>query len=380
MEGILYGGYWFWGRELGGENTVSVSIENITKIFQRGVVALDNVSMEIEDKEFLVILGPSGSGKTTLLRIIAGLEKPTKGRIKIGDNIVVDASRNIFIPPQKRDIAMVFQNWALYPNMKVFDNIAFPLQIKGLNKEEIRKRVRYVAEILGIDQLLDRYPRQLSGGQQQRVALARALVKEPKVLLLDEPFSNLDARVRITARSFVKKIQREIGITTILVTHDQADAFAVGDKIAVLNQGKVIQFGKPSELYESPANIFVADFVGEPPTSLIKIPVINGMIRYLNIQLNSYTNSEVIIGIRPDDAIVSAESAGEGKLFIAGTVEGYEYIGSREYVLVNIGEGVSFRALSPIPREYIVGEKVYVTLKRIHIFDVKTGTRLLSIP
>jgi ABC-type sugar transport system ATPase subunit len=188
-----------------------VAAENITKIFPGGVTAINNVSLEIKSGEFFVILGPSGSDKTTFLRIIAGLEKPTRGRIVIGETTVVDADRGIFVSPRERNVGMVFQNWALYPYMKVFDNIAYPLKIKRIPKHEIARRVREVTEILGISELLDRYPRQLSGGQQQRVALARALVKEPSVLLLDEPFSNLDARIRIVAREFVKKVQEKAG-------------------------------------------------------------------------------------------------------------------------------------------------------------------------
>lgn len=183
-----------------------VAAENITKIFPGGVTAINNLSLEIKSGEFFIILGPSGSDKTTFLRIIAGLEKPTRGRIVIGETTVVDADRGIFVSPRERNVGMVFQNWALYPYMKVFDNIAYPLKIKRIPKHEIARRVREVTEILGISGLLDRYPRQLSGGQQQRVALARALVKEPSVLLLDEPFSNLDARIRIVAREFVKKV------------------------------------------------------------------------------------------------------------------------------------------------------------------------------
>jgi ABC-type sugar transport system ATPase subunit len=188
-----------------------VAAENITRIFPGGVTDINNVSLEIKSGEFFVILGPSGSDKTTFLRIIAGLEKPTRGRIVIGETTVVDADRGIFVSPRERNVGMVFQNWALYPYMKVFDNIAYPLKIKRIPKHEIARRVREVTEILGISELLDRYPRQLSGGQQQRVALARALVKEPSVLLLDEPFSNLDARIRIVAREFVKKVQEKAG-------------------------------------------------------------------------------------------------------------------------------------------------------------------------
>jgi len=360
---------------------VSILAESLTKIFPPNVVALDNVSIKVNDKEFLVILGPSGSGKTTFLRILAGLEVPTKGRVVIGDKVVVDAERKVYVPPQKRDVGMVFQNWALYPHMKVFDNIAFPLEIKGVPKEEIRRRVKEIAEVLGIDQLLNRYPRQLSGGQQQRVALARALVKNPQVLLLDEPFSNLDARVRITARSFVKMIQRRLGITTILVTHDQADAFAVGDKIVVINHGKVIQYGTPEELYEEPVNVFVANFIGEPPINLIKVPVINGVIKYFGIRVEGYGEEEIIVGVRPDEAYVfkRAEQATSGVATVKGRVEHYEYIGSRQYVTVDLGGGTLLRALSPIRERFRVGDEAYVSLRKVHLFKASTNERIRTL-
>ncbi|MET1101387.1 MAG: ABC transporter ATP-binding protein [Pyrodictiaceae archaeon] len=354
---------------------VGIRIEGLTKIFPPNVVALNNIDLEIRDGEFIVILGPSGSGKTTLLRIIAGLERPTKGRVIIGNRVVADAEKKIFVPPQKHNVGMVFQNWALYPNMKVFDNIAFPLQIKKLAKEEIRRKVKEVAEVLGIDHLLDRYPRQLSGGQQQRVALARALVKEPEVLLLDEPFSNLDARIRITARAFVKKIQRKLGITTILVTHDQADAFAVGDRIAVLRNGKIIQLGSPEELYSRPANTFIADFIGDPPISLIELPVKNGLIEPLGIRVKGEYD-RVIVGIRPDEAI-----AGEAEAVarLKARVDTVLYIGSRRYLVVDIGGGRQIRALAGGEGKYSEGSEVIISIKRIHVFDPRTENRITTI-
>lgn len=249
---------------------VVVAMENVDKIFPPNVVALKDVNLRINDGEFFVVLGPSGAGKTTFLRVLAGLETLTRGRLLFDDDVIVDVERKIFVDPPKRNIGMVFQNWALYPHMKVFDNIAFPLKIQRLPKGEIEARVREVAEILGLSELLNRYPRQLSGGQQQRVAIARALVKRPRLLLLDEPFSNLDARIRISARAFVKRLQRELKITTILVTHDQQDAYSVADRLAVIRGGRVQQVGTVEDLLERPANLFVGTFLGDPPMNVFE--------------------------------------------------------------------------------------------------------------
>ncbi|MEB3860119.1 MAG: ABC transporter ATP-binding protein [Desulfurococcales archaeon] len=351
-----------------------VLVEGLTKVFQQDVVALDNVSLGVEKGEFLVILGPSGSGKTTLLRIIAGLERPTRGAVYIDGEIVADASRKINVPPQKRDVGMVFQNWALYPNMRVFDNIAFPLEIKGLSRQEIRKRVNEVAEVLGIEGLLDRYPRQLSGGQQQRVALARALVKNPKVLLLDEPFSNLDARVRVTARTFVKKVQRSLGITTILVTHDQADAFAVGDRIVVLNNGRIQQVGTPRELYEEPANLFTASFIGEPPMNIIEAASAGGLAEIVSRRVK--LGGGYRIGVRPDEAIASKKKP-LGVESVAGTVDLVESMGSREYAIVNIG-GPTLNVLVDPSSSLSPGDRAYIVFRKIHVFDSR-GDRVATI-
>jgi ABC-type sugar transport system ATPase subunit len=247
-----------------------VSVSNLEKVFPPNVYALRDVSVEIRDGEFLVVLGPSGSGKTTFIRCIAGLEAPTRGRILSGDRLVVDVERGVNVPPAKRNVGMVFQNWALYPHMKVFDNIAFPLKITGLPRHEIEKGVKGVAEALDIGHLHDRDLRQLSVGQQQRVAVARALVKAPQVLLMDEPFSYLDARLRVSAREFVRGLQRRLGITTILVTHDQHDAYALADRIMIINNGAVQQISATDEILNNPANAFVAQFFGDPPINLVE--------------------------------------------------------------------------------------------------------------
>lgn len=227
------------------------------------VHAVDGIDVEVRDGEFLALLGPSGSGKSTLMRMIAGLEYPTSGEIRI-DNIVVND-----LPPRKRQIAMVFQSYALYPHMTVYKNIAFPLKPMKLSKTEIDKKVLWAARMFDIERLLDRKPRQLSGGERQRVALARAVVREPKVFLLDEPLSNLDAKLRAMARDELKQFQRQIGVTTIYVTHDQVEAMGMGDRVAVMYEGELRQLGTPEELYRRPADTFVAGFLGSPPMNLI---------------------------------------------------------------------------------------------------------------
>jgi multiple sugar transport system ATP-binding protein len=240
-----------------------VEVRDVRKSFGGATAAVDGISLICRDGEYLVLLGPSGCGKTTLLRMIAGLEHPTGGDILIGGRSVRG------MPPRARKIAMVFQSYALYPHKKVEQNISFPLEAQGLSREERLEKVRWASSLLGIDHLLDRKPRQLSGGERQRVALARALVREPQVFLLDEPLSNLDAKLRASARLDLKQFQQRVGISTIYVTHDQVEAMGLGDRIAVLNQGRLQQVGTPEEIYHRPANTFVATFVGSPPMNLI---------------------------------------------------------------------------------------------------------------
>ena len=351
-----------------------IIIDDVTKVFPPNVVALKNVSLKIKPGEFFVVLGPSGSGKTTLLRIIAGLEVPTKGRVIIGNDVVVDADEGIYVEPRDRNIGMVFQNWALYPHMTAYDNIAFPLRIKKLPKGEIDKRVREVAEALEISDLLDRKPAHMSGGQQQRVAVARALVKQPNVLLLDEPFSNLDARIRITAREFVRELQKNLGITTILVTHDQADAFAVGDRIMILKSGIAQQIGPPEELYGKPANVFIAGFIGDPPMNLFKLKIDHPLIDTLNVKgyITKHDNI-VYVGIRPDEAIASTSL--ENAHFV-GKVILVEYVGSRRYAKVNILSEISMRVLAE--ENIRDGDEVRIYVKKLHLFN-SNGKRIHTI-
>jgi multiple sugar transport system ATP-binding protein len=268
--------------------------------------AVDGIDVRSEEGEYLVLLGPSGCGKTTLLRMIAGLEHPTDGEIWIGGRKVND------LPPRARKIAMVFQSYALYPHKSVFDNIAFPLAAQGVPKEERAGKVHWAASLLGIDQHLERKPRKLSGGERQRVALARALVREPTVFLLDEPLSNLDAKLRASARDELKQFQERVGITTIYVTHDQVEAMGLGDRIAVMNQGRVQQIGKPQDIYDHPRNTFVATFVGSPPMNLL---IRNG----------------VTVGFRPE-SLLPASFLPEDHVSFDFDVTRVENLGSDRYV------------------------------------------------
>ena len=280
-----------------------VETRNVTKIFKEGHLgAVNNVSFETREGEFLVFLGPSGSGKTTLLRMIAGLETPTSGEILIGGQVVNNLS------PRDRRIAMVFQSYALYPHLTVYKNIAFPLKAQKVPKAEHRKKVEWAAGLLGIGALLERKPRELSGGERQRVALARAIVREPAVFLLDEPLSNLDAKLRASAREELERFHRSVGTTSIYVTHDQVEAMAMGDRILVLNKGMVHQMGTPTEVYDNPADTFVATFLGSPPMNLVEL-------------------EDVIVGFRPEHFLPTVNVTGETVAF-RFKIEHTEYLGS----------------------------------------------------
>lgn len=285
-----------------------VATRNLTKIFKEGELgAVNNVNLETREGEFLVFLGPSGSGKTTLLRMIAGLETPTAGDILIGGKVVTD------LTPRERRIAMVFQSYALYPHLTVYKNIAFPLKAQGVPKGRHQEKVEWAASLLGIGGLLQRKPRELSGGERQRVALARAIVREPSVFLLDEPLSNLDAKLRLSAREELERFHRRIGTTTIYVTHDQVEAMAMGDRIVVLNKGVVHQFATPKEVYDDPADTFVATFLGSPPMNLIE-------------------NEGVIVGFRPEHFRLAGEVKDSAKVTFQFRIENVEYLGA-EFIL-----------------------------------------------
>ncbi len=286
----------------------TVTYEHVTKHFGE-VVAVEDLNLHVEDGEFLVLLGPSGCGKTTTLRLLAGLEEPTSGNLYIGGRLVND------IPPKDRDIAMVFQSYALYPHMNVYDNMAFGLKLRKTPKDEIDRRVHEAAKILGIEDLLDRKPKQLSGGQRQRVAVGRAIVREPKVFLMDEPLSNLDAKLRVHARAELSKLHRRLGTTWIYVTHDQVEAMTMGTRIAVMNKGILQQVGEPQKLYKYPKNLFVAGFIGSPAMNFFDVTLVSedgelyarGDAFKVQIPpvkreaLLAHGKKEIILGIRPQD-------------------------------------------------------------------------------
>src|SRR6185312_15485167 len=288
-----------------------VETRKLTKVFKQGELgAVNEVSLESREGEFLVFLGPSGSGKTTLLRMIAGLESPTAGEILIGGKVVND------LTPRERRIAMVFQSYALYPHLTVYNNIVFPLKAQKVPKNLHKEKVEWAASLLGIGALLQRKPRELSGGERQRVALARAIVREPAVFLLDEPLSNLDAKLRLSAREELERFHRRVGTTTIYVTHDQVEAMAMGDRVMVLNKGVVRQLGTPKEVYDDPADTFVATFLGSPPMNLMEM---DGMI----------------VGFRPEHFRITEDVKESAKVPFKFRVENVEYLGA-EFILAGL--------------------------------------------
>jgi multiple sugar transport system ATP-binding protein len=302
----------------------AVETRKLTKIYDQGDLgAVNDVDLLVEDGEFLVFLGPSGSGKSTLLRMIAGLEQPTRGDVLIGGKVVTG------LPPRARGIAMVFQSYALYPHLSVEKNIAFPLKAHGVAKEKRRERVEWAAGLLAIRHLLDRRPRELSGGERQRVALARALVREPAVFLLDEPLSNLDAKLRASAREELTRFHERVGTTTIYVTHDQVEAMGMGDRIVVLDRGVVRQIGTPREVYDEPADTFVATFLGSPPMNLLE-------------------DRDGIVGFRPE-SLLPAGARGDGALPVRFRVTLVEYLGS-ERIIHGVLEGGRFDGRKVVSR------------------------------
>ena len=355
----------------------NVSIKNIKKEFysiRRGkIAALKGIDIEIDAGQFFVLLGPSGCGKSTLLNIIAGIEKPTMGEIIFGDRIVVSSDKNEFLSPKERDVAMVFQSYALYPHMTIFENIAFPLKISKTTKQEIKEKVENAANILQITNLLKAKPSELSGGQKQRVALGRAIVRNPNVLLLDEPLSNLDALLRISMRSELKQIQRKLTLTTIYVTHDQTEAMSLGDKIAVLNEGKVLQIGKPDEIYNQPNNLFVGKFIGSPPMNLLNGKILLNAKKEL-IKDKSLGAEKIVIGLRPEHLKISdvQNAIFEGKIKLIGS------LGSESIIYVEIA-GFEVLVKASGETNYKEGENVGLTFdqENLFLFNETDGKRII---
>jgi multiple sugar transport system ATP-binding protein len=353
-----------------------VLLHNLNKMFD-GVHAVKDVNLEIRDKEFVVLVGPSGCGKTTTLRMVAGLESITSGDILIGDTVVNN------LPPMDRDIAMVFQNYALYPHMTVYDNMAFGLKMRKFERTEIGKRVQEAAEILGIQNLLKRKPRQLSGGQRQRVALGRAIVRHPRVFLFDEPLSNLDAKLRVQMRVELKKLHTRLNTTAIYVTHDQVEAMTLGDRVVVMRDGVVQQVGEPLELYNAPVNRFVAGFLGSPGMNFVAVRV-SGEKDALRAhkpgfgievppelapRLAPYVERDVTIGIRPEDLHLSNGSYAAGLCFDA-VVEVVEKLGSEILLDLQVGDQTMVAAVEPTVRAKR-GDKLRFVVRpdRLHFFD-----------
>ncbi len=355
----------------------TVTFEDATRLYPGGTrPAVDKINLTVKDGEFLVLVGPSGCGKTTTLRMLAGLEEVNEGRILIGDREVTN------IPPKDRDIAMVFQNYALYPHMTVAENMGFALKIAGVKKEERAARVLEAAKLLDLEPYLDRKPKALSGGQRQRVAMGRAIVRKPEVFLMDEPLSNLDAKLRVQTRTQIASLQRRLGVTTVYVTHDQVEAMTMGDRVAVLKDGLLQQVDSPRELYERPANVFVAGFIGSPAMNLLASKLVAGGVQFGNMTLKVPANvlaktkaKQMTVGVRPEDLVVTKnegvqvtvsiieELGADAFLYGSATVEGKEVD-----FIARVGSKSSLRS----------GDKVYLKPSGgiTHLFDIESGLRL----
>ncbi|ADU52093.1 carbohydrate ABC transporter ATP-binding protein, CUT1 family [Thermaerobacter marianensis DSM 12885] len=375
-----------------------VQLVEVTKRFG-STVAVDRVSLDIADGEFLVLVGPSGCGKSTLLRLIAGLEDVTEGAVYIGDRNVND------VPPKDRDVAMVFQNYALYPHMTVYDNMAFGLRMRKVPRDEIDRRVREAAETLGLTNLLKRRPAQLSGGQRQRVALGRAIVRDPKVFLMDEPLSNLDAQLRVQMRTELARLHQRLGTTTIYVTHDQVEAMTLGDRIAVMRDGKLQQVATPREIYARPANVFVASFIGSPPMNFVRGVVErgDGEVRFAGAGLtcrlegelaeaaaaylagggagSAAGSREVLLGVRPEHIHARPADAADGAgAHMVATVEVVEPLGAETFVYVAAGSVALTVRVDP-RLAVRPGDRLALTLdaEHLHLFDAATEQSLREL-
>ncbi len=370
----------------------NLQLKNIYKIYDGGVVAVTDFCLDIADKEFIILVGPSGCGKSTTLRMIAGLEEISKGELYIGDTLAND------VAPKDRDIAMVFQSYALYPHMTVYDNMAFGLKLRKTPKEEIKRRVEEAARILDISHLLDRKPKALSGGQRQRVALGRAIVRDPKVFLLDEPLSNLDAKLRAQMRTEISKLHKRLGTTFIYVTHDQTEAMTMGDRIVVMKDGFVQQVDSPQNLYDNPVNAFVAGFMGSPQMNFVDATLVKDGSNYaltfgstkLAIpadkaagalaDLNSYVGKDVIFGIRPEDVHDEPEMIEAwSNATSTAEVEVTELMGAETYLYLNC-EGNSITARVDPTSTAKAGDSAKISFKmsKMHIFDKETEVTIIN--
>ncbi len=362
----------------------SLKLININKTYPNGFVAVKNFNLDIKDKEFIIFVGPSGCGKSTTLRMIAGLEEITGGELYIGDKLMND------VEPKDRDIAMVFQNYALYPHMSVYDNMAFGLKLRKVPKDQIEKLVNEAAKILGIEQLLDRKPKALSGGQRQRVAMGRAIVRNPKVFLMDEPLSNLDAKLRVQMRIEISKIHQRLEATIIYVTHDQTEAMTLGTRIVVMKDGVIQQVDTPQNLYDKPNNLFVAGFMGSPQMNFIdSAVVVSGDDVYLVFGTNKikvpearakklldggYAEKEVVLGIRPEDIKDDADFiAAHPEAAFAATVRVYELLGAEVFLYFSVDDYDITARVNPRttarPGDTI---SIAMDLSKMHIFDKET--------
>ena len=345
-----------------------LELKNITKIYPNGTKAVDETSLNVEDGEFVVFVGPSGCGKSTLLRMIAGLEDITGGEISLDGKVINN------IDPSERDVAMVFQNYALYPHMSVYNNMAYGLKNRGISKEDITTKVNDAAELLEIDQLLSRKPSMLSGGQRQRVAMGRAIVRNPKIFLFDEPLSNLDAKLRNQMRLEIKKLQRQMDVTSVFVTHDQTEAMTLGDRIVVINNGIVEQVGTPKDIYSKPNTKFVAEFIGSPQMNLFNCNIENGIAKLGDGQINldsSINVQDASIGVRPDDIHINQNGKFETKANLV------EYLGSDMIIYSIIGDqDFSCKLSSKIDVKSGDNFKFDILASSVHIFDNTSGKRI----
>ncbi len=364
-----------------------VRLEHVYKRFGK-VTAVKDFTLDIMDKEFLVLVGPSGCGKSTTLRVVAGLEEHDEGHVYIGDTLVDG------LHPKERDIAMVFQNYALYPHMNAYDNMAFGLKLRRYSKDEIDQRVRHASRILGIEELLERKPGQLSGGQSQRVALGRAIVREPKVFLMDEPLSNLDAKLRVQMRTEISRLHQRLQTTVIYVTHDQTEAMTMGDRIVVMKDGEVRQVASPQELYGNPADRFVAGFIGSPEMNFFegRLELDGGGLFFRDTtidleippdRVNLYgdqTGKVVALGIRPEDIFIDAEFLATHPAWtVRAEVEVVEPMGSETFLYLNSGTGTYTARITPdLPVAAGDAVEVAFNLEKMHIFDGETGETLTS--